>query len=364
MGIAILAVSAGFWFNEIFIFWFPNFAFAYLMIAVAVIIQLLSQAATERAQLFFTALAVAGLILLIMIGLAQEPTPTAAPSPGQRPIELHAFVAAMYLFVGFDMIYLSPTMKADSGIRASGWMIAGIIGGTVLLGLWSLVGVRHTELGTLRESTVPHIAVAAKLAGPAGLKIMGIVCIAGAMAAINVLLKAAAQMMADVTTRAEIRAANGPIAHLFRLASSPAFWIIGLSLLIGLLLALGLAGTEAVDIYFRAGLLFWLIYYASLYLTGLRHGMIRASRNRRSWKNPALLTFAAGALLLMPGIGILIATDPDRWKLIWFSTLVCGAFSLLAIGLPKVIRFFYNARISDVKRQPFKNNHHNQRRLQ
>jgi hypothetical protein len=113
MGVAILAVSAGFLFNEIFLFWFPNFAFAYLMIAGAAFVQLLNQAASERTQIFFSGLAATGLILLIFIGLAQEPTLSAAPSPVQRPIELHAFGAAMYLFIGFDLIYLSPTIKQN-----------------------------------------------------------------------------------------------------------------------------------------------------------------------------------------------------------------------------------------------------------
>lgn len=338
MGIAILAVSAGFLFNEIFIFWFPNFTFAYLMIAGAVIIQLLNRAVSERAQVFFSGLAAAGLILLIFIGLVQEPTLTTSPSPVQRPIELHAFAAAMYLFIGFDLIYLSPTLKTDSGIRVSGRMIAGIIGSAVLLGLWSLVGVWHTDLEMLRESTVPHIAAAATLAGPIGLKVMGIVGIAGAMAGINALLRAAAQTMATVTTRAGIRAENFPMATIMQLASQPAVWIIGLALLIGLLLALGLAGTDAVDIYFRAGLLFWLIYYASLYPTVLRHGILRDSGNRRNWKNPTLLTSAAGVLLLVPGICILFTTDPDRWELVGFSIVVYSTLWLTAFGLSKITR--------------------------
>jgi hypothetical protein len=339
-GIAILAVSAGFLFNEIFLFWFPNFAFAYLMIAGAAIIQLRNPAVSERAQVFFSGLAASGLILLIGIGLVQEPTLAAAPSPVQRPIELHAFAAAMYLFIGFDLIYLSPAMKTESDMRASGWMIAGIVGGTILLGLWSLVSLRHTELVMLRESTVPHMAAAAKLAGPTGTKVMGIVGIAGAMAAINALLKAAARTMATVTNRAGIDAQNFPTATVMQLASKPAVWIIGVALLIGLLLALGLAGTDAVDVYFRAGLLFWLTYYASLNLAVLRHGMRRDSRNRRNWKNPTLLTSAAGALLLVPGIGILLATDPDRWELAGFSMVVYITLWLASFGLSKIIGHF------------------------
>jgi hypothetical protein len=340
MGVAILAVSAGFLFNEIYLFWFPNFAFAYLMIAGAVFIQLLNQAVFERTQVFFSGLAATGLILLIFIGLAQEPTLSAAPSPDQRPIELHTFAAAMYLFIGFDLVYLSPTMKTESGIRAWGWMIAGIIGGTVLLGLWSFVGVSHTELETLGESTVPHIAVAAKLAGPVGLKVMGIVGIAGAMAGINALLKAAAQTMANMARRAAIRTEHFPTATVMQLASKPAFWVIGLALLTGSLLALGLAGSDAVDVYFRAGLLFWLIYYASLYPTVLRHGMLRDSRYRRNWQNPMLLTSAAGALLLVPGIGILLVTDPDKWELAGFSIAVYSTLWLASFGLSKIIRCF------------------------
>jgi hypothetical protein len=340
MGIAILAVSAGFLFNEIFIFWFPNFAFAYLMIAAAVIIQLLDPATSEKAQVFFSGLAAVGLILLILIGLVQEPTPTATPSPVQRPVGLHAFVAPLYLFIGFDLIYLSPQMKTQSGIRVSGWMITGIITAAILLGLWGLVGLKHTGIDMLRDSTVPHIAAAANLAGPAGLKIMGIVGIAGAMAAINALFNAAARTMATVTTRAGIDAKNFPAATVVKFISRPAVWIIAMALLIGLLLALGLAGTDAVDIYFRAGLLFWLAHYAALYLTYLRHRLPGNSRIRRNWKDPMLLSSTIGVLLLVVGIGTLFATDPDGWELSRFSMVVYGTLWLADVGLSRITKWF------------------------
>jgi hypothetical protein len=336
MGIAILTVSAGFLFNEVFVYWFPNFAFAYLMLAGAVVIQLLKPAASDRAQVFLTGLAATGLILLIFIGLVQEPAPIASPSPAPRPIELQAFAAAMYLFIGFEMIYLSPTMKTASGIRGPGWMIAGIIGCTALLGFWSFVGLRHSGHDLLRDSTVPHIVAAAKLAGPTGLKVMGIISIAGAMAATNALLKTSARTMATVTARTGNRAENLPAPALLQLVSQPAAWLIGLALLIGLLLASGLAGTDAVDLYFKAGLLFWLTDYLSLHLAVLRHAIQTRPGNRPVWKDPMLLVSAAGALLQATGICLLIATDAQRWELVRFSLAVYTSLWLAALALSKI----------------------------
>jgi hypothetical protein len=53
-----------------------------------------------------------------------------------------------------------------------------------------------------------------------------------------------------------------------------------------------------------------------------------------------LLTSAAGALLLVPGIGILLVTDPDRWELAGFSIVVYSTLWLAAFGLSKIIRWF------------------------
>ena len=64
-----MLVTAGFTFNETFVYWFPNFGFSGILLAVIVIIHLLGGKAVGMAQKFFVALAALGFLSIIIAGL-------------------------------------------------------------------------------------------------------------------------------------------------------------------------------------------------------------------------------------------------------------------------------------------------------
>jgi amino acid transporter len=68
-----LVVTAGFVFNEVFVYWFPNFLFAYLLLGLILIVNLLGRVAWGRFQIFVILVTLLGLIALIIAGLFLSP---------------------------------------------------------------------------------------------------------------------------------------------------------------------------------------------------------------------------------------------------------------------------------------------------
>lgn len=62
-------VAAGYVFNEVFIQRFPNFAFAFLMLAALLAINLYSRELSGKIQLVLSGMAVAGIFILSIIGI-------------------------------------------------------------------------------------------------------------------------------------------------------------------------------------------------------------------------------------------------------------------------------------------------------
>jgi hypothetical protein len=361
-GSVILAVSAGFIFNEIFIYWFPNFAFAYLVLTIVVIIQFLGSTAKQWAQVIFTGIAAAGLVVLVLFGLIHDPTVASIPVKWGAHAGVHSVIALMYLFVGFDLVFLSPAAQSAATGRKLKLVRTGIIGAAIILGLWSLVSIRHVEVDRLGETAVPHVIAAMNLAGPAGLKIIGLVSIAGAFAGINALLTALSQVVTDLRPGPRNNDHQPSVMHRVYHNNRPGFWTLGFGLLIALMLAAGLAGTDAVDVMLRAGLIFWMIHHAAANWNVLNKNRLFQKWSARTIKMAAKPAPLIGLIMLWLGIGVLIATDSGKWLLIRFMGGVYALmWSLIAI-IAKLRRQSNHARISIVKRPHNNNKMKNQRR--
>ena len=98
-----LTVSSGFVFNEVFAYWFPNFAFAFIMLGLVGVLHFLGPAARARAQIIFLGAAISGLVLLTAIGLARGPFLATLPNLSDHAIALPWLFLPLLLFVGFDM---------------------------------------------------------------------------------------------------------------------------------------------------------------------------------------------------------------------------------------------------------------------
>ncbi|MFN2358666.1 MAG: hypothetical protein ABR534_13110, partial [Desulfotignum sp.] len=94
-------VSSGFVFNEVFWHRFPNFAFAFLLLAILCILHLTRIFVALHAQIWLVATAIFGMVLLIVYGLwSGEPMPQEAwkKMPGAGVVFL-----PFLLWIGMDL---------------------------------------------------------------------------------------------------------------------------------------------------------------------------------------------------------------------------------------------------------------------
>ncbi|MBW2678530.1 MAG: hypothetical protein JRD49_13320 [Deltaproteobacteria bacterium] len=249
-----LTVSSGFVFNEVFVYWFPNFSFAYILLALLAGLFFLGPATRAKAQSIFVGTAMAGLALLVVASLFKDASQAASPMSASPTIALPWFFVPLLLFMGFDIgvpeTGVSPG-RAKASLKAIKSAIA-LFG--VLMVLWAIVSAQHVTGERLAATSIAHMIAAREILGQSGRIIMGIVVITGTCAAVNALFESIARM-----TEAMCRQRMLP-----GLRYVPRAAVLGVATAATAMMAGGLAGDEALEVYIRAALLLWLGGYGLL----------------------------------------------------------------------------------------------------
>jgi len=121
-----LLATAGFTFNEVFVYWFPNFGFAFLLLGVLLAANLIGRGIPQGIQIACTGAALAGLLVLSGVGLTVQ---SAVAESAQRIAAIpdpRALFAGVLILVGFDLGAYAPLGEAAQSRRAH-VMAAGII---------------------------------------------------------------------------------------------------------------------------------------------------------------------------------------------------------------------------------------------
>ena len=279
-----LLVTAGYSFNEIFVHWFPNFGFSYLLLAAILLAHLAGGRAALALQPVFAATAVGGLAPLVLLGLGSPgvsgPLPTMAV-----PVLPVSAASALVLFLGYD----ATTSWPDGGSRPP--VLAGLSGILLLFCGWSLVSLAHLPAQRLAESTIPHIQTARAIAGEPGRILMGIAVIAGTCAAVNGLFLIARRSLAALAAQ------NLLPGH--RQGVFPAgIHVAVFAAIIAVMLASGLAGADILETYIEAALLLWLFSVAIQCLAAFR--LLRDTDGFQAALAAVTgLLFAGGAIVLL-----------------------------------------------------------------
>jgi amino acid transporter len=248
-----ILVSAGFVFNEVFLFWFPNFGFSFIILGFLLAINLLGLKVAGTAQIIFLATAFLALIMLSAVGLAGVETIQASTNESQSSGVPRAILTGLLLFIGYDLAGFGK--ESDNNVLKS--MIMGIVFVGALFCLWGAVSAIYVSPERLSETTIPHIVSAKAILGQKGRILMGTVVIAGTCAAVNALLIAVSRMISGM-------ASHGLLPHF--LGKS----LVSLLLLAGgsaVMMALGMAGEPMLEVFIRAGLCFWLLNYGAVHLS-------------------------------------------------------------------------------------------------
>ncbi|MDM8543889.1 amino acid permease [Desulfococcaceae bacterium HSG9] len=321
-----MLVASGFAFNEIFLYWFPNFAFAFILLGVILAINLLGEDIAQKAQIAFVVTAVSGIILLSFAGLAGTGTVSTPVEAHHPALNMRNWASVCLLFAGFDLVYLNRPSKDVKRFNPYNYMVIGIISAGVLLGLWGLMSLKFVASHKLADTTIPHLIVARKILGQPGRIIMGIVIITGTCGAVNALFRGVSQITVGL---AKERLLPAFFARNAKRAPLP---LVVLTVTTALMMALGMAGADELDVYIRAGLLFWLLCYAMLHLAFLlarRHEDFSASLEY--FPHPLVNSVA---IFLLAVVSVLIYTDSEALLLIKFMVLMSAVILFLVfIGM-------------------------------
>jgi len=102
-----ILVSAGFIFNEVFVYWFPNFAVAFILLGFIFTIGVANEKISGYAQLIFTGSAITGLMVLIAIGLFQSEESLSPYTNQLQNFSANSFFSPLLMWVGFDRGFFS-----------------------------------------------------------------------------------------------------------------------------------------------------------------------------------------------------------------------------------------------------------------
>ncbi len=251
-----MLVTAGFTFNETFVYWFPNFGFSFLLLAFVLTLHLISEKIAAAVQPLLIGTTLICLLLLSIFGILGREVDITPAEPA-FPLSVHLSIASLVIFLGYDSVNNGTTIHR----RMIYW---GAIGaGYLLLTLWAIASMSNVNPANLVESTVPYVIVANKLLGEPGRIIMGIIIISGTLGCVNALFIQANRSMIPLTERFFLRFSAGTV---LKTRIYPCIF----SVLIGSFMAAGMAGSSNLEIYIRGALMLWLLSIGIHCLTAAR----------------------------------------------------------------------------------------------
>ncbi|MBU1138230.1 MAG: hypothetical protein KKA76_04570 [Proteobacteria bacterium] len=300
-----LLVTAGYTLNEVFLYWFPNFGFSFLLLALLTILQLLRKEYGLWLQVCFVGLAMGGLLTLSLFGVFSPDKPASEILRQSTGFSFSSASLLLLLFVGHGS---SLEQKARPFPLA-------LTTGFIIFFLWILASLGHVSPEKLATSTIPYMTAARKILGEPGRQLMGVVIIFGTCGALNGLMILTRNIVDTLSREKTVPAF---------LSSKKQRWVLPffLSAAIGTCMATGLAGDELLELLLRSALILWLLYYSLLCLSAVYWVQ------KVSAAIPYLSLFCT--LLLIAACITLVVGDPHRLQMSIFIFSVLFAGGLLS----------------------------------
>jgi amino acid transporter len=318
-----LMVSSGFVFNEVFVYWFPNFGIAFILLVVLSVLHLLSSGIRKGAQVVFVVVALLGPVLLIGASLWKGLPHAAAQIPSGPLNAMPWMFVPLIFFIGFDMADSVSDVSLHRSRTSLTWLkiAIAIFGGFAIL--WVVILRQHVGDVRLMATSISHIIAAREICGQVGRVVMGLVVIAGSCAAVNALFESVGRLAAAMRRH----------RMLPRIPHTPQVAILSVAAAAAVMMAGGLAGMEQLETLIRATLLLWLAGYGLIPVRLLQlmrsgNGVVPPTRQKTN-RVGLLIT----AMLTFGGVGILAVTDASAILVALIMTsailgvLVCGALN-------------------------------------
>lgn len=244
-----MLVTAGFTFNETFLYWFPNFGFSAVLLAIILILHLIGDKAVYWSQKVFISSAVLSLFIIIIAGLVSH------SDISQKAFQLTSgsitSTETISLIAGGLLFYLGALhlLSRQLNSRQTIYILAS---GALLLILWQIVSLKHVPQDKLAESTIPYILVGREILGQTGRILIGIAIISGTCAATNYFMSLATSAGSSLVLGLSSFSKRGEsiIKRILALLFAA---------IIGICMASGLAGEVHLELYIYGTLLLWLL---------------------------------------------------------------------------------------------------------
>lgn len=280
-----MLVSAGFAFNEIFVFWFPNFGFSFVILGCITFLHLLSDSIAKSIQPLFILITAAALLYICGGGLDLSQSQNIIRLSEGITFSPSSFTGALILFLGFDF-YLNQQPRV---FNLAPLLAIGTVFGIFFI--WALVTLLHISPVKLNHHDLPHLLTARIILNDTGRIAMGVAIISGTFGVVNGLM-----LMANTTLK-ELADHNLLIGHSGTSFSHRRYLFV-LSGLITIFLMAGLAGNAHLELYIEAALLLWLIHISCQCFATAR--MVQISSRWISYGGYAVsILFSGGAVYLL-----------------------------------------------------------------
>jgi APA family basic amino acid/polyamine antiporter len=324
-----ILATAGYVFNEIFLYSFPNLGFSFCLLGLLVLINLLGPKFPETTQIIFVSLALLGLLVLSIGGLSGwENAPSA--SENANPTSFHIARAALLapvLFLGYDLAGMTIERTGMHPFDLVKAMVGGLLLAALIFYLWSVVSLKYVSPNKLADTTIPYTITAKAIMGQKGRICMGIVILSGTCAAVNALLMAVSRMVAGMSAQGFLPSFLGAARNC---APIP---LILLGIGTGAMMAVGMAGEPLLEVYIRAGIWLWLFNYAMIHLCVLitrRRIPDRSKQLHLQFRGYQVFPIVAFTVLIMVLFGLLW-TDGESLFLIKSILFTIAGLSLYGL---------------------------------
>jgi len=323
-----MLVSAGFAFNEIYVYWFPNFLFASILLFIITVVNIFGERTALKLQSVLVFISAAGLAIILLMAAGAEPAVLEIEAgqgvaPRITPL-LQGISLALLCCLGFDF-----SRSGESNLVVS---LSLLFGGVVLV-FWAQQLSHYVDTRHLLESGISYILLAREAGGDVGRHIMGVAVISGASAGVNGLM--------IISRRSLVRAS----AERGKTRKKRGGWLllVVFGVVIEIMMLTGFAGEEILDSQVRAALLLWLLYLgcrtAAVGLLPGKTGMIRK-----------ILAFSFG-LSIWAVMAYLVSMDPMRVYIIKFMITVVGGAILASFIWLRLRYVFGNYKKVDLKEE-------------